>query len=134
MAERQDAGIAPDEIDRERQHRVADVFAEQSDQIGRDMKRRSGRHQQVENRDCDRERGEQHEKHCRRSVEQAREREGAHLGLHGSALEREHAPRTLLDEKNDQDENGNLAEHGACIWLEEFVGDPKRECADERAP
>ena len=41
MAERQDAGIAPDQVDRERQQRVAEVFAEQRDQIGRDVQRRA---------------------------------------------------------------------------------------------
>ncbi len=35
MAERQDAGIAPDQVDGERQQRVAEIFAEQRDQIGR---------------------------------------------------------------------------------------------------
>ncbi len=45
VAERQDADIAPDQIDRERQQAVADIFAEQRDQIGRDVEGRAGRHQ-----------------------------------------------------------------------------------------
>ena len=37
VAERKDAAIAPDQIDREREQRVAEIFAEQRDQIGRHM-------------------------------------------------------------------------------------------------
>ena len=35
MAEREDAAIAPDEVERERQQRVAEILAEQRDHIGR---------------------------------------------------------------------------------------------------
>ena len=61
VAERQDAGVAPDQVDRERQYGVANVFAEQRDQIGRDVQRRARRYQQVEHRDSDREGSEQHQ-------------------------------------------------------------------------
>ncbi len=37
MAERENAAIAPDQVDRERQNRVADIFAEQRHQIGRHL-------------------------------------------------------------------------------------------------
>ena len=39
VAERENAGIAPDQVDRERQQRVADIFAEQRHEIGRHMER-----------------------------------------------------------------------------------------------
>src|SRR5579862_9418056 len=53
MTKRENAAIAPDKIDRERQNRVAGVFAEERDQIGRDVERRSGRHKQIEDWDRD---------------------------------------------------------------------------------
>src|SRR3974390_1268877 len=54
--------------------------------------------------------------------------------LHCAALEREHSARALLDEQDDEDEDGDLAEHGACVRLEELVGDAERERADQSAP
>src|SRR4029077_9565376 len=98
------------------------------------MDRGSRWHQQVQYRDRDREGRQQCQKNAGAFVKRPREREGSHLGLHGSALEREHAPRTLLDEENDENENGNLAKHSAGIGLEEFVCDAERECANESAP
>src|SRR4029077_472243 len=90
--------------------------------------------QQVQYRDRDREGRQQCQKNAGALVKRSCEREGAHLGLHGSALEREHDPRTLLNEENDEDENGNLAKHSAGIGLEEFVCDAERERANESAP
>ena len=40
VAEREDAAIAPDQIDRERQQRVAEIFAEQRDEVARHVERR----------------------------------------------------------------------------------------------
>ena len=41
VAERENAAIAPDQIDRQREQREAEIFAEQRDEIGRQMKRRA---------------------------------------------------------------------------------------------
>src|SRR5271165_3197944 len=64
MAERQDAAIAPDEIEGDGEDRVAKILAEQLDQVGRQVKRRIGR------------RGQGHERHHdRRGDEDRDERE-----------------------------------------------------------
>ena len=47
MAERQNAAIAPDEIERDGEDRVAEIFAEQLHQIGRQVEGRIGRHRQA---------------------------------------------------------------------------------------
>jgi hypothetical protein len=39
VAERENADVAPDQVDRQRKQRVAEVFPEQRDQIGRHMQR-----------------------------------------------------------------------------------------------
>src|SRR5262249_37608634 len=78
VAERQDAGVTPDQVDRERQQRVADVLAEQRDEIGRDVERRRRRHRQIENRNDDREGREQHQEDARAAVDDAGQRKGAH--------------------------------------------------------
>ena len=44
MAERENAAIAPDQVDRERQQGIAEILAKQRDEIGRAMKRRRRRH------------------------------------------------------------------------------------------
>ncbi len=56
MAERENAAVAPDQVDRQREQRVAEIFSEQRHQIGRHVQRRAGRRQQVEQRhgDCNR--------------------------------------------------------------------------------
>ena len=51
VAERENAAIAPDQIDRERQNGVAGIFSEQRHQIGRHLKQRARRQQQVRQRD-----------------------------------------------------------------------------------
>ena len=50
MAEAENAAEPPDEVDRQRQHRVAHVLADQGHHVGRHVERRRGRHQQVEDR------------------------------------------------------------------------------------
>jgi hypothetical protein len=50
MAERQDSAIAPDQVEREREDGVAQVFAEQRNDIGRHMEGRTWRQEQVEER------------------------------------------------------------------------------------
>ncbi len=50
MTERQDAREAPDQIDGQRQHREAKVFAGQRDHVGRHMDRRRGRRHLVQQR------------------------------------------------------------------------------------
>ena len=51
MAERENAAIAPDQVDREREDGVADIFAQQRHQIGRHLEHRARRQQQVRQRD-----------------------------------------------------------------------------------
>ena len=46
MAERQDAAIAPDEVERDGEDGVAEIFAEQLHQIGRDVERGRWRRRQ----------------------------------------------------------------------------------------
>ena len=48
MAERENAAITPDEIKRDSQHGVRKVFAEQRDDIGRHVKGRALRDQEIE--------------------------------------------------------------------------------------
>ena len=48
--------------------------------------------------------------------------------------QREQPARPLLDEQDDQHEDRDLAQHGAGIGLEEFIGDAERESADQGAP
>ena len=46
VAEREDAAIAPDQIERQRQQRVAEIFADQRHDIGRHVQRAVGRQRQ----------------------------------------------------------------------------------------
>src|SRR5262249_22746875 len=78
VAKREDAAIAPDQIDRKCQDRVADVLAEQRDEIARQMEGRRIRHEQIEQRHQDRNGGEQRQENGGAAVERAGEREGAH--------------------------------------------------------
>src|SRR3954451_667386 len=54
--------------------------------------------------------------------------------FHRPSFEREQAARALLNEQNDQDQNGDLAEHGTRDRLQKFIGDAERERADQGAP
>src|SRR5438270_5210469 len=50
------------------------------------------------------------------------------------AFEREQPAWTLLNEQDDEDEDRDLAEHGAGERLEKLVGDTERERGNKRAP
>src|SRR4051794_23451034 len=54
--------------------------------------------------------------------------------LRGPALEREQAARPLLDEQDDEDQDQDLAEHGAGIGFQELVEDAERHGAGQYAP
>src|SRR5262249_17729867 len=57
---------------------VTDVFAEQRDEIAREVEGRRSRHEQIEQRHQDRNAGEQRQEDGRAAVECTGEREGAH--------------------------------------------------------
>jgi len=76
VPERQDAAIAPDEIEGERQDRVGEVFAEQHHRAGADMEKRVRRHQQIGDGHKNGEGGQQGEENAAaivRHFEKARE-------------------------------------------------------------
>ncbi|MEY9268799.1 hypothetical protein ABIF23_008194 [Bradyrhizobium elkanii] len=73
VAEREDTAIAPDQIDREREDGVADIFAPQRDQIGRHLEHRALRQQQVRQRDQHADRGDDQDERGRRAVERTGE-------------------------------------------------------------
>src|SRR5258708_32828347 len=54
--------------------------------------------------------------------------------FHSPALESEETSRTLLDEQDDEDEDGDLGEDGAGDRLEKLVGDTERKGADQCPP
>ncbi len=53
MAERQNAAIAPDEIERDRENCIAKIFTEQLHQIGRQVEGGIGRHPERQHRHYD---------------------------------------------------------------------------------
>ena len=53
VAQRQDAAKAPDQVDRQRQQRIAGVFAEQRHEICRHVQGRGRRHREIEHRHGD---------------------------------------------------------------------------------
>src|SRR5262245_30788092 len=57
---------------------------------------------------------------------------GGMSGLYRAATKREQPARTLLDEQDDEDQHGDLAQHRAGEGLEEFVDDTERHGADQR--
>ena len=63
VAERENAAIAPDEIERQGQERVAQVFADQRENVGRHVEGRSGRYRERQDRDHDRGPDHQREEH-----------------------------------------------------------------------
>ena len=73
MAERQDADIAPDQIEGERQERVADIFAEERHRIGRHMQRMAGRQPEIGQRHEDRRRQDHGDEDEDAGTEEARE-------------------------------------------------------------
>src|SRR5262249_16138428 len=78
VAEREDAAIAPDQVDRKRQQGVAYVLAEQRYEICRHVKGRRRRQQQVERRHQDGERREHDEERDRAAIERARDESRDH--------------------------------------------------------
>ena len=131
VAERQDAGVAPDEVERHREQRVGQVLAEQRDDVARHVpglaraRRRGCRPAPAPRR----RRGWRGRCRCA-----GRSGRRAISGLHRAAALREQAARPLLDEQDDEDEDQDLAEHRAGVGLEELVGDPEREGRREGAP
>src|SRR5450755_632918 len=73
MAERKNAAIAPDQVDRERQDRVADIFSEQRYQVSRHLKHRARRQQQIGQRQQHADRGDDDQEHRRAAIQRARE-------------------------------------------------------------
>src|SRR6187401_2713642 len=73
MAEREDAAIAPDQVDRQREDGVAGIFAEQRHQIGRHLEHRAGRQQQVGQRDQHAEAGHHQDEDGGAAVERTRQ-------------------------------------------------------------
>src|SRR5262249_7596948 len=73
VAERKDAAIAPDQVDRQRQNRVADIFAEQRHQIGRHVQRRRRRYCEIEHWHQDRGRRDHDQEDRGAAIERADE-------------------------------------------------------------
>src|SRR6185312_5900142 len=74
VAQRENADVTPDQVDRKRQNGVADVLAEQRDEVGRHVQRRGLRKRQIEQRHQHRECAERAEKDHRAAVEPADQR------------------------------------------------------------
>jgi hypothetical protein len=73
VAERENAAIAPDQIDRKRENGVAGIFAEQRDQIGRHLQHRARRQQQVRQRDQHAEAGDNDEEDGGAAIQRTRQ-------------------------------------------------------------
>src|SRR3984893_3324002 len=73
VAERKNAAIAPDQVDRQRQYRKAKIFSEQRHEIGRQIKRRGRRHEEVEYRRENPDRRQRSKEGERAAVERARD-------------------------------------------------------------
>src|SRR5665213_1005402 len=80
MAKRENAAIAPDQVDRERENCVTDIFAEQRHQIGRHLEQRAGRQQQVRQRNQHARSGHHDQEYGRAAVQRTRE----HVRHHAS--------------------------------------------------
>src|SRR5262249_24814044 len=78
VAERKDAAIAPDQVDRQRQQRETNVFAEQRHEIRRQIERRRRRQRQVEDRHQNCDRRERREKGNRAAIERAQDEVADH--------------------------------------------------------
>jgi hypothetical protein len=137
MAERENAAIAPDQIEREREHGIAQIFAEQRHEISRHIAELAGRRAE----DCW---PEQEWRAASRMpishqalVSRARNRACVSMAwlrrgrrcsskfslFDRPSLEGKQAARAALDEEDDHDQDQDFAEHGAGIGFEEFVGD-----------
>src|SRR6516162_10599046 len=80
MAEREDAAIAPDQVDCERKDGIADIFAPQRHQIGRHLECRSRGQQQIGERNQDAARCDHKHEGGRTAIERTRE----HVRHHAS--------------------------------------------------
>src|SRR3954464_12946005 len=54
--------------------------------------------------------------------------------LHRAALQGKQPARAFLDEEDDENQDQDLAEHGAGEGLQQLVGDAEGQRADQRAP
>ena len=136
VAKRENAGIAPDQVDRQRQQRVADIFAEQRHRIGRDVERRALRHEQIEQRHQHRECRQQRQEDTQAPRSSMRmSGNGADAScLHRPSPQREQPARALLDEQDDEHQDRDLGEHRAGKGLKELVGDAEREARRPACP
>ena len=129
VAERQDAGVAPDQVHRERDDRVAHDLAEQRHPVVGEVERAARRHQQVARPGTTTKstsaatpiarpsaaRGRQRARSAaRRADADGHEARRASAScFHRPALQREQALRPLLDEDDDEHEHRDLREHRA---------------------
>src|SRR3954452_4273517 len=56
------------------------------------------------------------------------------VALRGTPGGREQTARAALDEEYERHQHYDLAQHGACIRLENLVDDPEGHAAEQRAP
>ena len=104
MAQREDAAISPDQVDRERQQRVADVFAEQRDEVAGHMQRRARREREIEDRhhngDQQDHRKDNHSRAAQRTIG-----ESVHHASTALPFSANKSARPLLDEEDEQHQN-----------------------------
>ncbi len=148
VAQAQDAAVSPDQVERQRQHPVAQVLADQRDPEGREMKRGRSGHSLVEDWHRDSHHGEHRQKPCSapirppdpppRSTRVVRfQRPGTGLLVaHSSACLSHYlssaarpfcgnSPRgRALNEKNQRDQDENLCQHRSGVGLKQLVDDP----------
>ena len=128
VAKAQYAGIAPDQIEAQRQDRVAQIFAEQWHEVVRHGERRIRRDPAVQQRDQQAEhQPAQHKAGPEPGIPRASLagveacRHHSRLRVGGAALQREQAARPPLDEQDDRHQHGDLAEDRAGIGFEQLV-------------
>src|SRR6202034_4143251 len=73
LAERKNAAIAPDQIDRQSEDRVTEIFSEQCHQIGGDVEVGGLRHREIEHRHGDRNGRQRDQENSRGAVERSDE-------------------------------------------------------------
>ena len=133
VTEAQDPGVAPDQIEAQRQDRVAQIFAEQWHEVVRHGERRIRRDPAVQQRDQQAEhQPAQHKAGPEPGIPRASLagveacRHHSRLRVGGAALQREQAARPPLDEQDDRHQHGDLAEDRAGIGFEQLVDDAER--------
>ncbi len=137
MAERQYATEAPDEIERERQHGVAEILAGQRHHPVRRVQGGVRGQGLVEHRDQQHEDADHHEADPEAAVVGKKNAVGERG--HGSALGRptaqsEQAAGPALDEQDDEHQHQDLAQDGAGEGFEQLVDDAETAGAEQRAP